>query len=197
MPSRGARIAAALLLLAPTALAGDAETGPESGRPAGSALRFVGKNLVTRARGEFHAWRFTRIEIDRERPEASVVEIEIDVASLDTGIEGRDEHLRSEDFFEVERFPTARVRVTDARPDGESPEGHRRYRARFEVTVRDVTRTLDAQFDVLSLEPARVRGELELDRVDFGVGSPPSRWNPLAVSRRVPVSFEAELPLGS
>jgi polyisoprenoid-binding protein YceI len=53
--------------------------------------------------------RFTKfsgeIDIDREHPEKSSVSAKIDVRSIDTGIQKRDDHLRSADFFNVAKFP--------------------------------------------------------------------------------------------
>ena len=95
-------------------------------RTAPGILEFVGENRLATAHGTFHRWSFRRIEIDRERPERSVVEIEIDIASIDTGIEARDEHLRSADFFDVARFPTATIRVENAVADGTAESGHPR-----------------------------------------------------------------------
>jgi polyisoprenoid-binding protein YceI len=46
-----------------------------------------------------------KIDIDREHPEKSSVTARIDVRSIDTGIVKRDNHLRSPEFFNVERFP--------------------------------------------------------------------------------------------
>lgn len=166
----------------------------DEGTPPGS-LRFEGSNLLTTAHGSFHQWRFRRIDVDPEHPERSVVEVEVDVASLDTGIGRRNDHLRSADFFDVARFPTAFVRVSDAVSDGTSADGHPRYRAKFDVRIRGVEKTLDGHFEVLGTSPLKVEGELLLDRVEFGVGEPHSRWNPLSVQDEVPVHFSAVIPL--
>jgi len=61
--------------------------------------------------------------------------IDIDAASLTTGIGKRDEHLRSADFFAVERFPTISVVVTAVQPTG-GPGG--RSELRITLTVRGV-----------------------------------------------------------
>jgi polyisoprenoid-binding protein YceI len=113
---------------------------------------------------------------------------------VDTGIEDRDEHLRTADFFEVERWPTARVVVHDAVADGESERGHPRYRAKFDVTIRDVQKTLDGHFEVVSESPPTVEGELTLDRLDFGVGEPKVWWNPMSITEEIPIRFSASFP---
>jgi polyisoprenoid-binding protein YceI len=150
--------------------------------------------MLMTANGTFHRWRFTRVDIDREHPERSVVEVEVDIASIDTGIERRDAHLRTADFFEVETWPTASVRITDASPDGESDAGTPRYRADFMIRIRDVEKTLPGTFEVVAEKPPRVEGELVLNRTDFGVGEPHRRWNPTSIREEIPVRFSVQIP---
>jgi len=161
--------------------------------PPGS-ITFVGRNLLLTANGTFHRWRFTRVDIDREHPERSVVEVEVDIASIDTGIERRDAHLRTADFFEVETWPMASVRISDASPDGESDAGNPRYRADFMIRIRDVEKTLPGTFEVVAEKPPRVEGELVLNRTDFGVGEPHRRWNPTSIREEIPVRFSVQIP---
>src|SRR5262245_47040081 len=79
------------LVLAGAALAVDAVA------PTGS-IAFEAKNVFSTAHGTFKSWRVVRAEIDSAAPEQGVVEVEVDVASLETGIERRDDHLRTADF---------------------------------------------------------------------------------------------------
>jgi len=162
--------------------------GSAGAQPPGS-IEFVGENLFATARGTFHEWKVASARIDRADPAAGFVVVEVDVASLDTDNQRRDDHLRSSDFFEVERWPTATVRVHDARPAGRSEAGHPRYEARFDVRIRDVSKTLSGHFDVLGENPAHVVGEVRIDRTDFGVGAPYSRWNPMSIREEIPVRF--------
>jgi len=164
--------------------------GAAADEPAGS-IAFVARNGLVEANGTFHDWRVTRAEVDREDPSAGVVEVEIDLASIDTGIGMRDDHLRSADFFEVERWPVARVRVHDARTADTSEAGHPRYTARFDLRIRDVEKTVDGSFELI--DASHVEGELTIDRTDWGVGSPRSRWNPLSVHDEVVIHYRAEL----
>jgi polyisoprenoid-binding protein YceI len=177
------------------ALAEDAGvSGAEDADAPPGSIEFVGRNLLLTANGAFHRWRFTRVEIDRAHPERSVVEVEIDVASIDTGIERRDEHLRTADFFEVEKWPTATVHVTGASPDGASATGNPRYRANFRIRIRDVEKTLPGSFEVVAEDPPQVAGDLVLNRIDFGVGEPHRRWNPTSIREEIPVHFSVRIP---
>lgn len=179
------RSAVALVaLLLPLALAAE---------PPGE-IRFEASNLFSTADGRFHAWRIERAEVDSDDLTRGEVVVVVDVASLDTGIEARDDHLRTADFFEVERWPTATARVHHARPDGTDEAGRPRYRADFDLRIRDVERTLEGTFVLLDGAPPVVEGQLEIDRLDFGVGEPKSWWNPASIDEVVPVRFRASLP---
>jgi len=163
-----------------------------SAEPAEDAITFVGRNSLVEANGHFGRWRVSGAEVDPTDLAASFVEVEIEVASLDTGIALRDDHLRSPDFFEVARWPTATVRVRDARPDGADEQGRPRYRARFDIRIRDVEKTLEGTF--ARVGENGVEGSLTLDRTEWGIGSPRSRWNPLSVHDEVVVRYRARLP---
>lgn len=177
-------------LLAPALLlAACVSVVPDPPEAADRSLRFTAESGIARAEGRFARWRVVDAHIDRRAPGRSHVRIEIDVASLETGMQGRDEHLRDPDFFEVARWPTADVRVHGAAP-GDAPD---HYRAKFDVRIRDVSRTLEGSFDVVSWEPLVVSGGLVIDRVLFGVGDAPSAWNPLDVDTDVAVSFRLRL----
>ena len=72
--------------------------------PAHSTIAFKVRHLLGTAKGKFTKFSGT-IDVDRERPENSSVTVSIQAASIDTAIAKRDEHLRGEDFFNVEKFP--------------------------------------------------------------------------------------------
>jgi len=166
----------------PVVLAAEGDTPP-------GYIKFVGENVVATANGEFKKWRIADAKVDAADPAASFVEIEIDVASLDTDNQKRDDHLRNPDFFEVTRWPTARVRVHDVKKrDGDG------YDAKFDVTIRDVEKSVDGTFAIVSKEPPTVEGKLILDRMDFGVGQPHNPINPMSIKQEIPITFRAVLP---
>ncbi len=188
MNARHAWVALALsLVFAPAALAVDA------GAPPGS-ITFVGENVVSTAHGRFREWRVVRAEIDPDDPQSGVVEVEVDVASLETGIERRDRHLRTADFFDVEKFPKAHARIHGAEPDGQSERGKPRYRAKFDLEIRGVRKTVDGEFEVVETSPPTVEGGLTINRVDFGIGEPYAWYVPGSIEEQVPVRFRATLP---
>jgi polyisoprenoid-binding protein YceI len=72
--------------------------------PAHSTIAFKVRHFLGTAKGRFTKFSGT-IEVDREHPEKSSVTATIQAASIDTAIAKRDEHLRGEDFFNVQKFP--------------------------------------------------------------------------------------------
>ena len=109
------------------------------------------------------------------------------------GLETVLEHLRTADFFDVERFPTATVRVHSARPNGADAGGHPRYAATFDLTLLGTTKSVDGAFTVLGESPLTVEGELTVDRTQWGIGEPKSWYNPLSLENEIPIRFRATL----
>ena len=85
---------------------GTTVSGKESYKfdPSGSTIGFSVHQFLGTARGKFMNFSGS-IEVDREHPENSSVNAQIDVRSIDTRIKKRDDHLRSAEFFNVGKFP--------------------------------------------------------------------------------------------
>jgi len=180
---RGRRAGQALALLLITALpAAAAAAGP-------GQIRFEDGNLLTKAEGEFRDWRIVSAVVDEAEPEKSRVELEVSIASLDTGIARRDDHLRSQDFFDVEKFPVARVTLAGFRLDGESA-----FTADVTLELRGKSKTFPMRFRIEDRAARRISGSVTLDRRDFGVGEPHSGLNPLSVRDAVEVMVTAVVP---
>src|SRR6185312_12080356 len=92
--------------------------------PTHSSVEFSVKHMMmTTVRGRFKTMKAT-LTADEEHPEGCCVEVEIDVASIDTGSADRDAHLRSADFFDAEHYP--RITFTSKGLQGEfAKEGDR------------------------------------------------------------------------
>jgi polyisoprenoid-binding protein YceI len=138
-----------------------------------TSVEFVGRHLmITKVRGRFSDVR-GRITI-AEEPESSHVEVEIGTATVSSGNDDRDAHLRSADFFDVERYPTITFRSTavTALPDST-------WEVIGDLTVRDTTRsvTLQVDFDGADISPMgdeRIgfSAATDINREDFGL-----TWN--------------------
>jgi polyisoprenoid-binding protein YceI len=72
--------------------------------PARSTIAFKVRHMLGTAKGKFTRFNGT-IGVDREQPDTSSVTVSIQAASIDTGIAKRDDHLRTADFFDVQKFP--------------------------------------------------------------------------------------------
>jgi polyisoprenoid-binding protein YceI len=72
--------------------------------PARSTIGFGVHHFIGVTKGKFTQFAGT-IDVDREHPERSSVEVKIQAKSIDTGIDKRDNHLRSAEFFNVTKFP--------------------------------------------------------------------------------------------
>ena len=83
----------------------------------GSAIGFTVHQFLGTTHGKFT--RFSgKIDVDREHPENSSVTAQIDVRSIDTHIKKRDDHLRSPEFFNVEKFPQITFRSRSVKRTG-------------------------------------------------------------------------------
>jgi polyisoprenoid-binding protein YceI len=159
--------------------------------PAHTEVGFEVKHLmISRVRGRFGAVTGTLV-LDSD-PARSSTEAEIDVSSIDTRQEQRDAHLRSADFFDVERFPRITFRSTRVEQAGEG-----RFRVTGDLTIRDVTRevVLDASDEGRAGDPwggarAAFSAQVTIDRRDFGL-----TWNQALETGGVMVSNEIRISL--
>jgi polyisoprenoid-binding protein YceI len=170
-------------------VAGCASTVPEPPETSDHSLRFVARSGIATVEGRFSNWRVTASKVDLDDLATSFVEVEIDVASIETGNEDRDAHLRDPDYFEVERWPTATVRVGSVTPTIDP----RVFEATFDVAIKDQRHSLSGSFRVESRSPLLVAGEVVIDRVAFGVGVAPSVLNPFAPRAEVRVVYRITL----
>src|SRR5262245_14301732 len=105
--------------------------------PAHSGAHFTVRHMmITNVRGTFRKVQGTVI-YDPENPADTVVQNEIEAASIDTGEPQRDAHLRSADFLDVEKFPTITFRGTKVEPAGEGE-----WKVTGDLTIHGVTRTV-------------------------------------------------------
>ena len=126
--------------------------------------------MVTTVRGQFKTYRGT-LALDTADFAKSSFEGEIDVASIDTGVTDRDNHLRTNDFFDVPNHPTINFKSTGIEAKGEGE-----YVVSGDITIRGVTKpiTLDVEFHGTSKNPygktvAGISARGTINRKDFGV----------------------------
>ena len=138
-----------------------------------SDVAFQVRHLLSKVRGRFAEFAGT-LEFDETSPQDSRVDVVIQAASIDTAEGDRDKHLRSADFFDVEKYPTLTFKSTSV-----APRGGKSYDVAGDLTIHGVTRavTLDASFlgsaqDPWGNERVAFEAELTINRKDFGLN-----WN--------------------
>ena len=142
--------------------------------PSHSTAEFSVRHLmITNVRGRFGKLAGT-IELDADHPESSSIDVTIDATSIDTRDDKRDAHLRSPDFFDVEKFPTLVFKSTRVTPteDGFSVLG--------DLTMHGVTKPVTLEVEALSAAGKDPWGntrigtsaKAKLNRKDWGLN-----WN--------------------
>jgi polyisoprenoid-binding protein YceI len=142
--------------------------------PAHSHVEFAVKHLmISTVKGRFGDVKGT-ISYNESNPSQSKVEIEIATTSVDTRAEQRDAHLRSPDFFDVERFPT--MKFVSKRIEGD-PNGE--FKLIGDLTIRDKTQevALEAEFQGKTRDPwggdrMGFSAKGKINRKEFGLS-----WN--------------------
>ncbi len=154
----------------------------------------IGRHMmVSKVRGRFKEYD-GEIHV-AEKPEGSWVEIKIQADSIDTGVQQRDDHLRSSDFMYVEKYPyltfkSTKVEILDAA----------NLRVTGDMTIRDVTRPVVLDVEYLGVErppwggvAAGFSATTELERADWDM-----TWNQalesggVLVGKRLKVELEVE-----
>ena len=134
-----------------------------------SEAAFQVRHFVTKVRGRFNDFTGT-INVDRANPAASSVELKINAASLDTAHPGRDKHLRSADFFDVEKYPEITFKSTSIVPRGQD-----RYDVTGLFTMHGVTKEITVPVSFLGFmgsgqgEKAGFSADFTLNRKDYGI----------------------------
>lgn len=131
--------------------------------------------IITDVTGQFKSYDGS-IEFSKEDLSDAKINFSIDVASINTENEGRDKHLKSDDFFNAEKFPKISfVGKSIKKVDG------KKYKLTGDFTMRDVTKTitLDVIFNGIVKDPwgntkAGFKVSGEVNRFDYGL-----KWNNL------------------
>lgn len=143
-------------------------------------VNFSVNHFFTPVTGAFDDFEVT-LEYDAEHPENSTVEARIAVASVNTGNDRRDDHLRTGDFFAADEHPHITFRSTSVR---KTADGN--LVARGPLSIRGATKEVELNIELLGVQPippemremlggaqeiASFRASTSVDRGDFGVGT--------------------------
>ena len=173
-------------------------TGTWTIDPVHSEVSFVVRHMmVSKVRGRFD--NFEGTIATAPDPLQSSVTATVDLSSVNTGNETRDNHIRSADFFDVEKHPAMTFRSTGIRPEGEN------FLLDGELTLRGVTRPVTFFLEVNGFGPDPYGGTrtgfsatTEINRNDWEVsynGPIPGVSNAMVLSDRVTINLEIEAVL--
>ena len=151
--------------------------------------------MVSKVRGRFAT--FSGKLVTGENPLNSSVTAEIDLASIITGSEQRDQHIRSADFFEVETYPTMTYVSTGVRQDGGD------FILDGDLTLKGVTKSVPLKLELNGFGPDPFGGYRagftatgEINRRDFNVNfESPMQNGGVVVADRINLHLEIEAVL--
>ena len=160
--------------------------------PVHSHVGFTVRHLmVSKVRGSFAGFSGT-IEIAEDGTPS--VRAEIDVTSINTGNEQRDQHVRSADFFDAENHPTATFVSTSVEADGDD------YLVNGDFTLRGVTRPVVLKMEFNGVNPGMGQGAVAgfdattvINRKDFGIDiEMPLETGGTVVGDKITIALEIE-----
>ena len=169
-------------------------TGTWSIDPTHTRVGFVARHMmVTKVRGSFDDVS-AEIEI-AENPLESKLSAEVQMASIDTGNADRDGHLRTNDFFDVEQYPTMRLVATGFEGAGDS------YVMHADLTIKGITKPVDfdLEFDGVGQDPwggtrAGFTASATINRKDWGIEwNAPLETGGVLVGEKVQIELDVQL----
>jgi polyisoprenoid-binding protein YceI len=158
-----------------------------------SRLGFAAKHaMVTTVRGAFKDFT-AEIHVDADDVSKSTAKVEIQTASIDTGNQMRDDHVRNSDFLEVETYPTITfVSTTAEKVDDEN------FTLTGDLTVKGVTKPVSITLELTGAadDPwgnfrLGFEGKTEINRSDYGVTfNAPLGVGGVVISEKVKLEFD-------
>ena len=160
--------------------------------PSHSTVGFTVRHLViSKVHGSFNTFTGT-VVLDEQNPGASKVTARIEAGSIDTKEEKRDGHLKSPDFFDVEKFPAITFESTKV----EKADGNA-YRVTGDLTLHGVKKSIALEAELLGIgkdpwgnQRAGFAAQVSLQRKDFGLN-----WNQALEAGGVLVGEKVDIQL--
>jgi polyisoprenoid-binding protein YceI len=175
-------------------------TGTWTVDPVHSEVSFVVRHMmVSKVRGRFD--KFEGTITTAPDPLQSSVTATVDLSSVNTGNDTRDNHIRSEDFFHTEKHPTMTFRSTGIRADGDD------FLLDGDLTLRGVTRPVTFKLEVNGFGPdpyggtrAGFSATTEINRNEWNVsynGPIPGAGTAMVLSDKATINLEIEAVLNA
>ncbi|HEX6849371.1 MAG TPA: YceI family protein [Chitinophagaceae bacterium] len=133
---------------------------------AGSKVRFVIKNFGINTGGTFEGLTGA-ITFDPANLSGASFTVSVEAKTVDTDMQGRDNHLRKAEYFDVEKYP--KISFKSTKVTATNKEG---YLYMFgTITIKNVSKEISFPFTQISKDGGILfEGEFKLNRLDFGVG---------------------------
>jgi polyisoprenoid-binding protein YceI len=155
-----------------------------------SSVGFEVKHMmVSKVKGQFDSYTADVEAADLTDLTTASIAFKFDVTSINTHSEDRDNHLKSGDFFDTEKYPTIDFKSTSITKDGDD------YKVTGDLTIKDVTKpvTFDVEFGGKGTNPWGVEvygfeAETKINREDFGL-----TWNAVLESGGVLVGKDIKI----
>ncbi|WP_426669675.1 YceI family protein [Mucilaginibacter sp. McL0603] len=130
-----------------------------------STITFKIKNLGVNTGGNISGFKGD-IQFDPAHLDAGSIEASVETNTINTGNDTRDEHLRSDSYFDVAKYPKITIKsVSLKHKSGDS------YTGTFNLTIKDKTNTVDIPFTYTETgNTASFKGTLQIKRSDYDVG---------------------------
>ena len=159
--------------------------------PSGSTIGFSVHQFLGTTQGKFTKFN-GKIDVNREHPENSAVTAQIDVRSIDTRIKKRDDHLRSAEFFNVDKYPQITFKSRSVKRTGPQSGD-----ILGDLTIHGVTKPVTLHVKLLTPlnETSRTRWAVTVDpitRRDFNLMFAPSAESVSGISQTVAINIEIE-----
>ena len=130
-----------------------------------SAITFVSKQMNVPVEGKFGKFS-AQLAFDPAQPSQGRVQVEVDLASIDTGSEEANDEVKSKGWFDVKNYPTARFVSSSVKSLGAG-----RYEVAGKLTIKGRSKDITAPFTYKSAGAGGMfEGSLALKRLDYGIG---------------------------
>jgi len=172
-------------------------TGTWNLDPTHTEIGFTVRHLIGKVRGKFTGFEGTLVTADDIT--ASTVNVSVDLSTIDTGTAGRDDHLRSADFFEVESHPTMTFAST-----GVTQKSATDFVVAGDLTIKGVSKPVELKVEFLGEggDPwggtrVGVEATTEISRKEFGIdfNMPVEGSDKLVIGDKISIHINAEAVL--
>ncbi len=130
-----------------------------------SAVKFKIKNAGFMVDGELGGLE-AKINFDAAKSFSNSIEASVDVKTINTDSEGRDKHIKKEEYFSADKFPKINLSATTFAKQADGS-----FKGFFKLTIKGVTKDVVIPFTFTEKENnAVITGSFKINRRDYGVG---------------------------